>query len=156
MEIIVARTSEHYSAAVELFKEYALGLGIDLQFQKFDNELQILPTMYGPPTGELWLVQSNDKFVGCTALRQLDKQTCELKRMFIQPAYRGRRLGEQLMDTALTTARDLGYEYMKLDSLRRLEPAVKLYLRYGFTQILPYNYNPEVDVVYFERSLIGV
>ena len=86
MTIIVARTSEHYLAAVELFKEYADGLGIDLQFQKFDNELQILPVMYGPPTGELWLVQKENRFVGCTALRQLDPQTCELKRMFVQPA----------------------------------------------------------------------
>jgi putative acetyltransferase len=55
-QLIVARTSEHYLAAIELFKEYAQGLGIDLQFQKFDNELQLLPSMYGPPAGELWLV----------------------------------------------------------------------------------------------------
>lgn len=154
MTIIVARTSEHYLAAVELFKEYAKGLGIDLQFQKFDNELQILPVMYGPPTGELWLVQDENRFVGCTALRQLDPQTCELKRMFVQPACRGLHLGEQLMDTALVTARELGYHFMKLDSLRRLEPAVKLYLRYGFEEIPPYNYNPEADVVYFEKNLI--
>lgn len=154
MTIIVARTSEHYLAAVELFKEYADGLGIDLQFQKFDNELQILPVMYGPPTGELWLVQKENRFVGCTALRQLDPQTCELKRMFVQPAYRGLHLGEQLMNTALVTARGLGYHSMKLDSLRRLEPAVQLYRRYGFEEIAPYNYNPEADVVYFEKNLL--
>jgi putative acetyltransferase len=155
MQIIVARTTEHFAAAVMLFKEYAFGLGVDLQFQKFDNELQILPIMYGPPTGELWLIQSDDQFVGCAALRQLDKHTCELKRMFIQPTFRRLHLGEQLMETALSTARTLGYQTMKLDSLRRLEPAVNLYLRYGFTQIPPYNYNPEEDVVYFEKSLIG-
>lgn len=155
MQIIVARTDEHFAAAVMLFKEYASGLGIDLQFQKFDDELQILPTMYGPPTGELWLIQSGEQFVGCAALRQLNKHTCELKRMFIQPAFRRRHLGEQLMDTALITARALGYESMKLDSLRRLEPAVNLYLRYGFTEIPPYNYNPEADVVYFEKNLIS-
>lgn len=155
MQIIVARTAEHFNAAVMLFKEYASGLGIDLQFQKFDDELQILPVMYGPPTGELWLIQFDEQFVGCAALRRLDEHTCELKRMFIQPAYRRRRLGEQLMDMALLTARALGYSSMKLDSLRRLEPAVKLYLRYGFTEIPPYNYNPEEDVVYFEKNLIS-
>ena len=153
MQIIVARTSEHYLAAIELFKEYAEGLGIDLQFQKFDNELKVLPFMYGLPTGELWLVQDGELFIGCAALRKLDEQTCELKRMFIQPAYRGLRLGEQLMEVALKTAQDLGYQFMKLDSLRRLEPAIKLYLRYGFEEIAPYNYNPEAYVVYFEKKL---
>ncbi len=156
MQVIVARTSEHYSAAVMLFKEYALGLGIDLKFQKFDDELQILSTMYGPPTGELWLIQANEQFVGCAALRQLDKHTCELKRMFIQPAFRGLHLGEQLMEVAIDTARKLGYTSIKLDSLRRLAPAVKLYLRYGFTEIHPYNFNPEEDVVYFEKKLLGL
>lgn len=152
-QIIVARTSEHYLAAIELFKEYAQGLGIDLQFQKFDNELQILPSMYGPPMGELWLIQDQEKFVACTALRQLDKNTCELKRMFVQPAYRGQHLGEQLLEIALNTAQEIGYQSMKLDSLRRLVPAVNLYLRYGFEEIAPYNYNPEADVVYFEKKL---
>jgi ribosomal protein S18 acetylase RimI-like enzyme len=74
--------------------------------------------------------------------------------MFVQPAYRGLHLGEQLMNTVLVTARELGYHCMKLDSLRRLEPAVKLYLRYGFEEIAPYNYNPEPDVVYFEKNLL--
>ncbi len=156
MHVIVARTSEHYAAAVTLFKEYASGLGIDLKFQKFDDELQILSTMYGPPTGELWLLQANGRFVGCAALRQLDKHTCELKRMFIQPAFRGLHLGEQLMEVAIDTARKLGYTSIKLDSLRRLAPAVKLYLRYGFTEIHPYNFNPEEDVVYFEKKLLGL
>ena len=104
MDIIAARTSEHYAAAVALFKEYALGLGIDLQFQKFENELQTLPLMYGPPNGELWLVQQNHQFVGCAALRKLDEHTCELKRMFVQPAYRGQHLGEQLMEIAVCKA----------------------------------------------------
>lgn len=153
MQITVARTKEDYLAAVALFKEYATGLGIDLQFQHFDNELTILPTMYGPPKGELWLVRDGATWVGCTALRQLDEATCELKRMYLQPAYRGRGLADQLMQTALETARNLGYQSMKLDSLRRLEPALRLYQRYGFQEIAPYNFNPEEDVVYFEKQL---
>lgn len=153
MNIIVARTADHYLAAVQLFKEYAKGLGIDLQFQQFDNELKILPTMYGPPTGELWLIEDNQSFVGCAALRQLDKQTCELKRMFVQPAFRGLHLGEQLIEVALATAETLGYQKIRLDTLRRLMPALKLYRRYGFEEIPPYNYNPEADVAYFERNI---
>lgn len=153
MNIIVARTSEHYHEAVELFKEYAVSLGIDLQFQKFDNELHILPTMYGPPVGELWLVEEDGNFVGCAALRKLEEGICELKRMYIRPSYRGKRWGQELMDIALQTAQSLGYYTMRLDSLQRLEAAVKLYTSYGFQQISPYNFNPEADVVYFEKKL---
>jgi putative acetyltransferase len=153
MNIIVARTSEHYHEAVELFKEYAVSLGIDLQFQKFDNELHVLPTMYGPPVGELWLVEEDGNFVGCAALRKLEEGICELKRMYIRPSYRGKRWGQELMDVALQTAQSLGYYTMRLDSLQRLEAAVKLYTSYGFQQISPYNFNPEADVVYFEKKL---
>lgn len=153
MNIIVARTSEHYHEAVELFKEYAVSLGIDLQFQKFDNELHVLPTMYGPPVGELWLVEEDGNFVGCAALRKLEEGICELKRMYIRPSYRGKRWGQELMDVALQTAQSLGYYIMRLDSLQRLEAAVKLYTSYGFQQISPYNFNPEADVVYFEKKL---
>ncbi len=153
MNIIVARTSEHYHEAVELFKEYAVSLGIDLQFQKFDNELHVLPTMYGPPVGELWLVEEDGNFVGCAALRKLEEGICELKRMYIRPSYRGKRWGQELMDIALQTAQSLGYYTMRLDSLQRLEAAVKLYTSYGFQQISPYNFNPEADVVYFEKKL---
>ena len=153
MQLVVARTSQHYLAAIGLFKEYAQGLGIDLQFQKFDEELQILPIMYGPPQGELWLLGKEPEWVGCAALRRLSPQVCELKRMFIVPAYRGQGWADKMMIQALETARHLGYTYMRLDSLRRLEAAVRLYRRYGFEEIPPYNYNPEPDVVYFEKKL---
>ncbi len=155
MNIIVARTSEHYLEAVELFKEYATSLGIDLQFQKFDNELQLIPTMYGPPVGELWLLEEDGSFVGCAALRKLEEGICELKRMYIRPTYRGKRWGRELMDIALQTAQSLGYHTMRLDSLQRLEAAVKLYASYGFQPISPYNFNPEADVVYFEKNLLS-
>jgi putative acetyltransferase len=153
MRIITARTAEHYSAAVELFNEYAHGLGIDLTFQNFNAELADLPQKYGPPTGELWLVQDGEKFVGCAALRKLEVGVCELKRMYIQPACRGQKAGNQLVEMAIDCAKSLGYQTIKLDSLRRLTPAIKLYERYGFAETTPYNYNPEADVVYFERSL---
>lgn len=153
MKIVTARTPEHYQKAIGLFSEYARGLGIDLSFQNFEKELETIPQMYGPPEGELFLIENEDDFIGCAAIRKLSHTTCELKRMYIQPQCRGLKLGEQLMDVALQTAVKLGYEYMKLDSLRRLTPALKLYQKYGFQEIEPYNFNPEDDVVYFERKL---
>jgi putative acetyltransferase len=153
MQLITARTPAHYAAAVSLFKEYATGLGIDLQFQNFDQELETLPQKYGPPTGELWLIEDNGVFVGCAAIYQMTPGTCELKRMYIREAYRGQKWGEKLLQTALETAKNLGYQTMRLDSLRRLTPAILLYQRSGFQEIDPYNFNPEPDVVYFEKQL---
>jgi GNAT superfamily N-acetyltransferase len=153
MYLVEARTEAEYLAAVQLFKEYAAGLGIDLAFQKFDTELATLPLMYGPPVGELWLLQHEHQWVGCCALRRLDDATCELKRMYIKADFRGQKLGELMMDAVLAKAKTLGYSIIKLDSLARLTPALKLYQRYGFQPIAPYNHNPEPDVVYFEKLL---
>ena len=153
MQIIEARTLAHYQAAVSLFKEYAVGLGIDLAFQNFSQELETLPQKYGPSTGELWLIEDNGNFVGCAAIYQIDKTTCELKRMYVQPTHRGQKWGEALLEIALQTAPKMGYQAMRLDSLRRLTSAIQLYQRFGFQEIEPYNFNPESDVVYFEKIL---
>ena len=153
MKIIVARTPEHYQIVVKLFSEYAEWLGVDLCFQSFDKELQTLAKMYAPPSGELFLIENENAFIGCVGLRQLDSENCELKRMYVKSEFRGLKLGEQLMKISLKTAKDLGYKTMKLDTLSRLIPALKLYQKYGFQEIKPYNFNPEDDVLYFEKSL---
>ena len=153
MKIIVVRTPEHYQIAVKLFSEYADWLGVDLCFQSFDKELQTLAKMYAPPSGELFLIENENIFIGCAGLRQLDSENCELKRMYVKSEFRGLKLGEQLMEISLKTAKDLGYKTMKLDTLSRLTPALKLYEKYGFQEIKPYNFNPENDVLYFEKSL---
>ena len=153
MKIIVVRTPEHYQIAVKLFSEYAEWLGVDLCFQSFDKELQMLAKMYAPPSGELFLIENENIFIGCAGLRQLDSENCELKRMYVKSEFRGLKLGEQLMEISLKTAKDLGYKTMKLDTLSRLAPALKLYEKYGFQEIKPYNFNPDNDVLYFEKSL---
>ena len=153
MPVIVAQTPQHYEVAVELFKEYAAALGVDLCFQNFDQELQTLPQKYGLPTGALWLLEVEGHFVGCVAIYQINASTCELKRMYVQPAHRGQKWGETLLQTALETAEKMGYQTMQLDSLQRLTSAIKLYQRFGFKEIEPYNFNPEPDVVYFRKVL---
>ena len=153
MKIIVARTPEHYQIAAKLFSEYAEWLGVDLCFQSFDKELQTLSAMYAPPSGELFLIENENIFIGCAGLRQLDSENCELKRMYVKSEFRGLKLGEQLMEISFKTAKDLGYKTIKLDTLSRLIPALKLYQKYDFQEIKPYNFNPEDDVLYFEKSL---
>ena len=87
------------------------------------------------------------------ALKEHDAGVCEMKRLYVLPAGRGSGAGRLLCERLIADARAMGYRKMLLDSLRRLEAAVALYSKLGFTEIEPYNYNPEDDVVYMERPL---
>lgn len=153
--IIEARKAAEYSAAFVLFKEYIASLDFDLGFQNIDHELTILPEMYGPPTGCLFLVKAGGEFVGCAALRRIENDTtCELKRMYLRPNYHRLGIGKAMMEKALQTARTLGYQTMKMDTIGYKMPnAVKLYKSFSFHEIEPYNHNPYEGVVYFSREL---
>lgn len=153
--ILEASKAAHYASAFGLFKEYMASLDFDLGFQNIDHELTILPAMYGPPGGVLLLVKVGDDFVGCAAMRPIENdKTCELKRMYLRPAYRGRGIGKAIMEKSLDTARKLGYTTMKLDTIGYKMPwAVGLYMSYGFRETAPYNHNPHAGVMYFERQL---
>ena len=154
-EVTEASTAEEYKAAVGLFNEYIASLDFDLDFQNVDHELTILPTMYGPPTGRLFLVRAEGAFVGCAALRRIENDTtCELKRMYLRPACRGLGIGKTIMEKSMVCARSLGYITMKLDTIGYKMPwAVKLYKSYGFRETTPYNHNPHEGVLYFEREI---
>ena len=154
-EIIVASTADEYKTAVGLFNEYIASLDFDLDFQNVDQELTILPTMYGPPTGRLFLVRAEGTFVGCAALRRIENDTtCELKRMYLRPAYRGLGIGKAIMEKSIACASSLGYITMKLDTIGYKMPwAVNLYESYGFRETSPYNHNPHEGVLYFEREI---
>lgn len=153
--LLEASTAEEYKAAVGLFNEYIASLDFDLGFQNVDHELTILPTMYGPPTGRLFLVEAEGTFVGCVALRRIENDTtCELKRMYLRAAYRGKGIGKAFMEKSIQEARSLGYTVMKLDTIGYKMPwAVKLYESYGFRETNPYNHNPHEGVLYFEREI---
>lgn len=153
--LVEASTAEEYKAAVGLFNEYIASLDFDLGFQNVDHELTILPTMYGPPTGRLFLVRAEGTFVGCAALRRIENDTtCELKRMYLRPAHRGMGIGKAIMEKSIESARSLGYTVMKLDTIGYKMPwAVKLYESYGFRETTPYNHNPHEGVLYFEREI---
>ena len=79
-----------------LFQEYEHELGIDLCFQNFAQELATLPGDYAPPGGRLVLARVGDAIAGCVALRRLDAESCEMKRLYLRPAFRGGGRGRQL------------------------------------------------------------
>ena len=149
----MANTPEDFAVGVRLFKEYAASLPIDLSFQDFENELRTASLQYNTPVGALVLVHSDTDPVGCAGIRSLEPGIAELKRMYLRPLYRGQGIGRVLMEHCIATARDLGYQRIRLDTLAHMVQAIGLYRASGFTEIQAYRYNPFAGAVYMEKVL---
>jgi putative acetyltransferase len=137
----------------ELFEEYAAALNLDLGFQGFEEELATLPGLYNPPGGRLLLASWNGAVAGCVGLRPLQSGTCEMKRLYVRPAYRGLGLGTTLVGRIINEAVTAGYVSLRLDSLPSMGAALALYRRLGFREIPAYRENPVPGTVYLERQL---
>jgi ribosomal protein S18 acetylase RimI-like enzyme len=140
-----------------LLREYADALGVDLCFQGFDRELRELPGDYTPPDGALLLAFVDGALAGCGAFRALpeadDPGACEMKRLFVRPAFRrlglGRMIAHELMDRAIRA----GHAVMLLDTLDEMEAARGLYASLGFVEVPPYYYNPIPGAHYLKVEL---
>lgn len=127
-----------------LFQEYADGLGVDLCFQDFDTEM-------ADPLGFYEVVLIDDG--GCVALRRIDETGCEMKRLYVRPDARGRRLGRRLVEAVLAEARERGYERVLLDTLPSMTAARALYTSLGFRETAPYRPNPVSGASFLELRL---
>jgi ribosomal protein S18 acetylase RimI-like enzyme len=152
VEIREPRAAE-LEEARRLVEEYVESLGIDLGFQQIEQELGEFPGAYGPPEGTLLLAYAGGEAAGCVAVRSLEGDCCEMKRLYVRPAFRGRGLGRALAAAALEAARQLGYGRMRLDTLPEMEAARELYRRLGFKEIAPYRFNPTPGTAFMEREL---
>jgi ribosomal protein S18 acetylase RimI-like enzyme len=138
----------------QLFHEYVTWLGVNLCFQNYDKEVAELPGEYVPPTGRLYLAIENDQTAGCIALRKLDDGICEMKRLYVRPQFRGRRLGQTLIDRIIEDARQIGYRRMRLDTLPgKMDTAIAMYRALGFKDIERYYDNPYETAAFMELGL---
>ena len=151
--IILAQTEDHYRQARKLFEQYAASLGVDLEFQGFSRELATLPGEYAPPKGCILLAETAEEIAGCVALRPLENMICEMKRLYVAPGHRSRKIGRTLAEAVIEWARTCGYERMRLDTLESMTAAQALYHSLGFRPIKPYRYNPLHNPSYFELDL---
>src|SRR5262245_20824873 len=101
-----------------LFLEYAQSLAFNLCFQNFDQELEALPGVYSRPHGRLILCELGGRPAGCVALKPLEPPVCEMKRLFVRPAFRRKRLGVTLAAHIVGEARAIGYSAMRLDTIQ--------------------------------------
>src|SRR3954468_10550286 len=137
-------SAEEIDVARELFVEYA-ALEIDLAYQGFADELAELPGCYAPPRGRLLVAWVGDDAAGCVALRPLDGDACEMKRLYVRPRQRGGGVGKQLAEAIIAEARQIGYAVMRLDTVPKLAAATRLYETLAFVR----------RSAYYETAVVG-
>jgi ribosomal protein S18 acetylase RimI-like enzyme len=147
--VITIAPADDLTIVRELITEYASSLGVDLSFQDLDHELATLDTFY-----ELILIaRDEDRVAGCVALHRIDDDMCEMKRLYVRPAFRGLNLGRELAECIIDAARTRGYKRMRLDTLPTMTAAIPLYRALGFVEIEPYRFNPVAGTRFMELNL---
>src|SRR6202008_316968 len=116
----------------------------------FDRELAGLPGDYSPPTGRLLLAEYDSQIAGCVGLRKIQEDICEMKRLYVRPDFRGKKIGSALARAIIAEARQVPYHSMRLDTLPSMKAAGALYQSLGFRPTAPYYHNPLEGVVYLE------
>ncbi len=128
------------------FKDY-LGL------QNYDYELENLEIKYGKPEGRLYIAYFDGDLAGCIGLRKIDAENCELKRLYVKPKFRGKKIASFLVKHIINEARGIGYKHILLDTLPFLETAINMYKNYGFYEIPSYNNSPMDNLIYLKYDL---
>ena len=151
---------DHADEVRELFAEYMeMLLEGDptfagyLTIQNYDDELKDLSHKYGLPDGRLYLAYSDGVLAGSIALRKIDDENCELKRMYIKPAFRRNGIAKALVMRLISDAREIGYRHMLLDTLPFLQTAIRMYQQIGFYEIERYNNSPMDTSIYMKFDL---
>jgi putative acetyltransferase len=153
LKIIPAKTKGDIQRIKLLFEEYAASLDFDLSFQNFEEELANLPGDYTPPEGRLLLAWWDNQVAGCVALRKINPEGCEMKRLYVRPRFRGLEIGKTLAGEIIKEAKKIGYTWMHLDTVPSMKRARALYESLGFKRIPPYRHNPIAGAGFLELKL---
>lgn len=159
IHLITPDSPQWLEATRTIMREYAEGLGVDLCFQRFEDELAALPGEYADPAGSLLLALVDGEVAGCGAMRPLPDcdypNACEMKRLYVRRAFRRFGLGRQIARALMDRATEAGYSVMLLDTLDDMEAARGLYASLGFEDVPPYYYNPIPGAHYLKADLLS-
>jgi ribosomal protein S18 acetylase RimI-like enzyme len=158
LRIVPAQSEEAISRVRDLFREYGAMPGVAPCLEDFEREVISLPGRYAPAAGRLLLaIQENpvnpEEVIGCVAMRRIAQDVCEMKRLYVRPAFRGQGAARELAKELIAEARSIGYERMLLDTLPSMQEAHKLYRTLGFREISSYQKNPIPGALFFELRL---
>jgi len=154
LKLVPAESADQIEAVRKLLHEYWENRNLATFVMNFDQEVAGLPGNYAPPSGRLFLAHWGDEVAGCIALRKLEPDICEMKRLYLRPKFRGKGFGRTLAEFIISEARKIGYKRMRLDTIRdNMQDAIALYRRLGFQEIEAYRNNPLPTAIYMELML---
>jgi len=137
----------------KLLWDYGQSRNFDSALGDFQNELDNLPYRYDRPSGCLLLAENEEGAIGCVAYQALSEGCCEMKRLYVDPKYRGLKMGRKLILAICQEAKLSGYKYMRLDTFKHFHSAINAYEKAGFYAIPPYQKYGADNVLFFEKKL---
>jgi GNAT superfamily N-acetyltransferase len=153
VELVAVEDRETREAARRLIAEYLrwiadaaasrYGLSFDIDAM-VASDLDDAAKFY-PPDGRFYVVRHGDAYVGVGCLKRLSPASSEIQRMYVQPQVRGIGAGRRLLDRLIADARAIGYDVVRLESLKFLSAAHALYESAGFVETAPYAGNSMKD-----------
>lgn len=159
LEIHSVKIDKDFEVVKELLEEYTASL-FELdgpvhtkEFEAHKHQMNNLGEYFGPPDGCLLVAKYKKESAGCVALRKLNNDTCEMKRLYVTPKFRGLKIGRALANAVIAQARKIGYKHMRIHTMSALERANRLYKSLGFNEIDPYEDTPRKDAVFMELKL---
>lgn len=154
LQIIQVETTEQLSSVTQIIAEYIawdrdktteLGINFDAVtwMHQYEQGFSNLPAIYAPPNGCLLLASYAGENAGCIALCKLDEQSCEMKRLYVRPDFRGKDIAKALVQDIIDRARKIGYSIMRLESANFMKDAHQLYYSFGFKDTAPFREIPD-------------
>ena len=153
IDIAPVETSTQIENVRGLLQEYWTSFGFTPRFQNFAEEVAALPGKYAPPAGRLALARVDGVAAGCIAMRRFDQERCEVKRLYVNPNFRGLGLGRGLLEWVIAQARAAGYRELIGDTMPVMSQALALYDLLGFERTGPYSSDGTAGTVYIRLTL---
>jgi putative acetyltransferase len=115
-----------------------------------DADIKDIESSYFSRGGTFLVLEAEDgSIVGAYGLYPMEEHTCELRKMYLHKAHRGKGLGKALLDDALARAGQLGFRKMVLETASVLKEAIALYKKYGFVEYTPDHLASRCDQAYY-------
>lgn len=114
-----------------------------------DADIKDIESSYFGRGGTFFVLETEDgEIIGAYGLCPIDEQTCELRKMYLHKAYRGKGLGKLLLEDALSKAGKLGFVKVTLETASVLTEAISLYKSYGFVEYNTQHLSSRCDQAY--------